>query len=145
MLVEAAQNSGVLSRNFGVFQNAGYVGLYTLNVDGIRERKGIDPKEDVLDVMGRRELAANEFRITQTEGKLIEQGNIGETRAIETHFQVGREVRHAIERIGGQMPEDLPPEPSIKRLLDHRRRAKKKLKAKTEANEQDEPAQERLF
>ncbi len=41
-LVEAAQNSGVLSRNFGVFQNAGYVGLYTLDVDGIRERKGIN-------------------------------------------------------------------------------------------------------
>jgi DNA-damage-inducible protein D len=37
--------------------------------------------------------------------------------ANDTHFTVGREVRAAIERIGGTMPEDLPtPAQSIKEL-----------------------------
>ncbi|HXR65567.1 MAG TPA: hypothetical protein VN729_06580 [Ktedonobacteraceae bacterium] len=69
--------------------------MYTLDVEGIRERKQINPKEDILDVMGRAALAANEFRITQTESKLIQQGAIGESAAINTHFEVGKEVREA--------------------------------------------------
>lgn len=126
-LADAAKNAGVLSQNFGTFQNRGYQGLYGgLDAEGIRLHKGIGANEEVLDRMGRAELAANEFRITQTEGKLIQQGTIGEARAMDTHFQVGREVRQAIERIGGHMPEELAPEPSIKPLLDERRRSKKK-------------------
>ena len=125
-LNEAAENSGVQSKNFGHFHNAGYLGMYTLTADGIREHKHIDFKEDILDVMGRAELAANEFRITQTERKLVNQGNLGEPVAIETHFNVGKEVREAIKRIDGTMPEDLPTEPSIKPLLAERKRAEQK-------------------
>lgn len=68
----------------------------------------MEAKEDILDRMGRAELAANEFRNTQTEEKLIQQGAIGEINAMETHLEVGSEVRQAIERIGGRMPEELP-------------------------------------
>ena len=51
--------------------NAGYKGLY----DGetrreIAKRKGLKEKEDILDYMGSEELAANWFRITQTEAQL---------------------------------------------------------------------------
>jgi len=132
-LTEAAQNAGVLSQNFGTFHNRGYEGLYGgLNAEGIRQHKDIDTNEDILDRMGRAELAANEFRITQTEEKLNQSGPIGETRAMSTHFEVGREIRQTIERIGGRMPEALPTEPTIKPLLDERRRSKKRLKAKAE-------------
>ncbi len=64
----AAQQAGVRSQMFGVFQDSGYKGLY--GGSGVRElklMKGIASNEDLLDCIGRAELAANEFRITQTE------------------------------------------------------------------------------
>jgi DNA-damage-inducible protein D len=70
--------------------------------------------------MGSTELVANLFRITQTDDKLRrlqEQGVAGKTVANQTHYEVGREVRGAIERIGGTLPEDLPtPAESIQQI-----------------------------
>jgi len=113
----AAKDAGVRSTMFGIFQDAGYKGLYAgLGVRAIKEKKGISDKEDLLDCVGRAELAANEFRITQTEEKLRIEGIKGEQRAIDTHLAVGKRVRQAIKDIGGTMPEHLPAEPSIKKL-----------------------------
>ncbi len=127
-LAQAASQAGVLSQNFGIFQNAGYKGLYgELGVSDIKERKQIDQREDLLDRMGRAELAANDFRITQTEERLHKEGTIGQTNAMEVHHEVGKKVRKAIEDIGGTMPEDLAPEPSIKPLLNAKHRKRKKL------------------
>lgn len=127
-LAEAARDAGVLSRHFGVFQNAGYRGLYGgLDVEQIKAHKGITPKEDLLDRSGRAELAANDFRITQTEERLRKEGILGQTKAMQTHHEVGRTVRKAIAEIGGTMPEDLPAEHSLKPLLDARRRSRKKV------------------
>src|ERR1700694_1252100 len=48
-----AQNAGVQSRNFGVFHDAGYKGLYGgLGLGQIKERKGIADKEDLMDRAG---------------------------------------------------------------------------------------------
>jgi hypothetical protein len=45
-LAEAASQAGVLSENFGIFQNAGYKGLYGgLGVAEIKEKKQIDQRE----------------------------------------------------------------------------------------------------
>jgi DNA-damage-inducible protein D len=70
--------------------------------------------------MGSEELAANWFRITQANAKLrelAEEGITGKTVANQTHYGVGKEVRAAIERIGGTMPEELPmPTESIQEL-----------------------------
>ncbi len=41
----------------------------------------------------------------------------GEGPAIETHRAVGSEVREAIRRIGGTMPESLPVEEPIKKVI----------------------------
>ncbi len=145
-LAEAAQMAGVLSKNFGTFQNKGYQGLYGgLDTEGIRLHKGIGKHEDILDRMGRAELAANDFRITQTEEVLNQSGYIGEVKAITTHYEVGQEIRQTIERIGGRMPETLPPEPSIKPLLNKRRRSRKKLQAKAEKGENNSHVQEELL
>lgn len=127
-LNQAAQTSGVNSRMFGVFHDAGYKGLYGgLGAQDIKEKKGIGKNEDILDCMGRAELAANEFRITQTEQKLTNERIQGQDRAIDVHHEVGRKVRQTIVELGGTMPEDLPTEPSIKPLLEKHRRARKKL------------------
>jgi DNA-damage-inducible protein D len=135
-LAQAAAQAGVLSQNFGVFQNVGYKGLYGgLGVAEIKERKQIDQHEDLLDRMGRAELAANDFRITQTEERLRKEGTIGQTNAMEVHREVGKKVRKAIEDIGGTMPENLAPEPSIKPLLDAKHRKRKKLHAPTKEDD----------
>ncbi|MCL2333292.1 hypothetical protein [Candidatus Methanoplasma termitum] len=58
--------------------------------------------------MGGEELAANLFRITQTEGKLKRDRIDNAEDANITNHIVGSEVREAIKRMGGTMPEDLP-------------------------------------
>jgi len=127
-LAAAAAEVGVLSPSFGIFQNAGYRTLYGgLDVQGIKAHKGIGEREELLDRMSAEELAANDFRITQTAARLRQGGVQGPTQAMETHAQVGQTVRRAIEEIGGQMPEDLPAEPTIKPLLEAHRRQRKKL------------------
>ncbi len=145
-LAEAAHQAGVLSRSFGEFQNAGYEGLYGgLDAEGIKARKQLGKSEEVLDHMGRAELAANDFRITQTEEKLRREQIIGQARAIATHHEVGKKVREAIQEIGGTMPEDLPPEPSIKPLLAERRRNRKRLQAGTTSGQTSAQGQTALW
>jgi DNA-damage-inducible protein D len=126
----AAKEAGVRSTMFGVFQDAGYKGLYGGHgVRDLKQMKGIPSNEDLLDCIGRAELAANEFRITQTEEKLRLESTQGEQKAITTHAEVGRKVRKAISDIGGTMPEKLPAAPSIKKLAAKKGR---ELKANNE-------------
>jgi DNA-damage-inducible protein D len=67
----------------------------------------VPDKDNLLDRMNATELAANQFRMTQTCDKLERDRIEGQTQAIQTHEQVGREVRQAIQRIGGTLPEDI--------------------------------------
>ena len=115
-LNQTAKKAGV--KNFDKFHNAGYKGLYNgETANDIAKRKGLRYREDILDNMGSEELAANLFRITQTESKLKKDNVSGEGNAIDTHYEVGKEVRNTIERLGGTMPEDLPtPDKSLKEL-----------------------------
>jgi DNA-damage-inducible protein D len=110
MLAEVARNAGLITNEeYAIFQNAGYKGLYGgLDVVDIHIRKGLGEKDKILDFMGSEELAANLFRITQTESKLKRENVKGAPAANVTHYVVGKEVRAAIERVGGTMPENLP-------------------------------------
>lgn len=55
---------------FQLFQNAGYRGMYNKNLNALKEYKRLkDLRRSLLDFMGKEELAANLFRITQTEAK----------------------------------------------------------------------------
>jgi DNA-damage-inducible protein D len=126
-LNSAAKQAGV--QRFGLFHDAGYKGLYSMGKTAIKIRKGISPNDELLDCAGRTELAANEFRITQTEERLRLNKLRGETTAMNTHYAVGMEVRNSIKRIGGTMPEDLPAEPNIKKLA-HRNKNKKTTQVK---------------
>jgi DNA-damage-inducible protein D len=127
-LTSAAKGAGV--QRYAIFQDAGYKGLYgELGAAQVKARKGLRAKDDLFDRAGRAELAANEFRITQTEQKLVREHVKGERAATDTHREVGTQVRRAIERIGGTMPENLPVEDSIKKI-EARRRAKAKTIAR---------------
>ena len=127
----AAKEAGV--QNYGLFHDAGYRGLYTMGLADLKVKKGLGDKEDLLDRAGRVELAANEFRITQTEERLKKNDIKGDSGAQDTHEYVGKEVRKTIEKIGGTKPEELPTEPSIK-LIE--REAKKQLRIKRGATGQ---------
>lgn len=118
-LAEAAQMAGVEDgRDFAIFQNKGYQGLYGgLGVKEIHERKGLKKNEKILDHMGSTELAANLFRATQTDEKLRRENIRSKEKANQTHYEVGRKVRQTIAELGGTMPEDLPtPEKSIRQI-----------------------------
>jgi DNA-damage-inducible protein D len=115
-LNSSARAAGVLSEKFGIFHDAGYRGLYEMSLAEIKAKKNVPENETLLDHAGRVELAANDFRITQTEQKLRNENIKGQEHAIRTHQVVGQEVRDVIKKIGGTMPENLPPEPNIKKL-----------------------------
>lgn len=118
-LAEAAQQAGVeQGRDFAIFQNYGYMGLYGgLTARDIYRRKGLSKSEKILDHMGSTELAANLFRATQTDEKLRRENIRGKAKANQTHYDVGKKVRDTIADLGGTMPEDLPtPEKSIRQL-----------------------------
>src|SRR5690606_10427902 len=72
--------------------------------------------ENLMDRMNTTELAANQFRMTQTRDKLARETIRNQQGAIQTHETVGREVRDAIRRIGGTLPEDIPPAEPIKQV-----------------------------
>ena len=117
MLSGAARQAGGQDRMFGVFHDAGYKGLYGgLGGDAIKARKNIPAKEQLLDRMNATELAANQFRMTQTRDKLARENIGNQQQAIRTHEEVGKEVRAAIERIGGTLPEQIPPAEHIKEV-----------------------------
>ena len=121
-LNKTAVNSGV--KDLARFHNAGYKGLYNgETADDIFIRKKLRYREDILDNMGSEELADNIFRIAQTDAKLKRDNVDNEYTANSVHFEVGREVRNSIERLGGTMPEDLPtPNKSLKELEKENRK-----------------------
>jgi DNA-damage-inducible protein D len=130
MLAEAAHNAGVITdQEFAQFQNAGYMGLYGgETVDDIHRRKGLAPKQKILDFMNSQELVANLFRISLAEEKIRVTQIHGVDAALKTHNEVGQEVRQTIVRVGGILPENQPtPNKSIEEV---QREQLKKLKSK---------------
>lgn len=119
-LNSAAASAGVLTRrDFAVFHDAGYSGMYAgETARDIAERKGLPKGAAILDWMGSEELAANLFRITQTEAKLRRDPTITtKDQANQTHRDMGKAVRQFILDQGGTPPEQLPtPAQSIQQL-----------------------------
>ena len=128
-LNQTAKNCGV--KNFDKFHNAGYKGLYDgETANDIAKRKKLRYREDILDNMGSEELAANLFRITQTEAKLKKNNISSEDDANQIHFNIGKNIRDVIIKNGGTMPEKLPtPKKSLKEL-----EKEKKIQIKLEKN-----------
>lgn len=129
-LADAARQAGIVdARDYAIFQNMGYMGLYGgLGAKEIHARKGLKKSQKILDHMGSTELAANLFRATQTDEKLRREHIKGKARANQTHYEVGAKVRQTIAELGGTMPEDLPtPDKSIKQIEKEQRNAIKRV------------------
>ena len=126
-LNKTAVKSGV--KDLARFHNAGYKGLYNgETANDIFKRKKLRYREDILDNMGSEELADNIFRIAQTDAKLKRDSVDNEYTANSIHYEVGKEIRDSIKRMGGTMPEDLPtPNKSLKELEKEKIRNKQLL------------------
>lgn len=123
LLASVAKAAGVDSpKDYAIFQNHGYQGLYGgMSQTEIHQRKGLKKSERILDHMGSTELAANLFRATQAQEKLRRDKVQGRDQANQTHFNVGHKVRQTIKELGGDMPEALPTEVSIKKVAAEQR------------------------
>ncbi|NCQ11390.1 MAG: damage-inducible protein D [Bacteroidetes bacterium] len=124
-LTGVAKKAGIES--YPLFQNAGYRGMYNMNIGKLKEFRGIPSKRTVLDFMGKEELAAHYFRITQTELKVKQNPNISGQKMLEyTAETVGKQVRNTMIEISNTAPELLPMQQDIKEV-------KKQLKAKSKS------------
>jgi len=119
-LAATAKSHGV--RDYALFMNAGYRGMYNMSLKEIEVYKGVPAGEALIDRMGRTELAANLFRVSLTDDKIKVEDVRGQRALETTAFSVGRIVRDAVIRAGGSQPEELP-------LAEHIDTAKKTLKA----------------
>lgn len=138
-LAHAARLAGVIEpRDFAAFEDHGYMGMYAgRRENDIHRERNLKPKEKILDRMGSEELADNVFRAAQTDAKLRRDQVTDKEQANATHFQVGQEIREAIARLGGTMPEDLPtPEKSIQEL---QREEQKRIEAQRQPSLFDKP------
>lgn len=126
-LASAAKKAGVIKPlDYAIFQGHGYKGLYGgLSAKDIHKRKNLKKNQEILDHMGSTELAANLFRATQTEDKLLKDNIKSKNEANQLHNLIGKKVRQTIIDIGGTLPENLPTEESIK-IIESKRKKKDK-------------------
>ncbi|MCP9857743.1 MULTISPECIES: BRO family protein [unclassified Cyanobium] len=107
-LNSAAMSAGVSNQGFALFQNAGYRGMYNMDLNRLKKHKGLQQtKRSLLDFMGKNELAANLFRLTQTELKLKNENVRGQANAERVAEDVGKKVRATMLEISGTKPEDM--------------------------------------
>ena len=123
----AAHAAGVIE--FALFQNEGYRGMYNMNLSTLKRRKGLpDSARSLLDFMGRRELAGNLFRITETEARMKSEGTRGQRASEEVAFGVGRKVRKLMMDNGQVAPEHLELEGDIKQVKRGLKKYERELK-----------------
>lgn len=120
--------------DYSRFNLAGYQGMYNMSNQELAERRNIN-KEKLLEYMGRTELAANLFRITQTEERIKNQNLHGQAQLEDAHFQVGKEVRTFVQINTGDMPENLAIEMPLHEMKKGLKDAKKAL---NQAEEEEE-------
>ena len=132
-LAATARGAGVVEpRDFAIFQDHGYRGLYGgLRARDIAARKGLKPSQVILDHMGSTELAANLFRATQTEEQIRREEIRDKEEANRAHYTMGQKVRGFIQDVGGTLPEDLPTPPDSIQQVERQERKRLQQGAQT--------------
>jgi DNA-damage-inducible protein D len=112
-LNKSAKAAGVTE--YARFQNAGYRGMYNMDLAELKRVKGIpDIKRSLLDFMGRDELAGNLFRLSLTEARILKENVRGQDQLEDVARRVGARVRAAMIEEAGVYPESLPISADIK-------------------------------
>jgi DNA-damage-inducible protein D len=125
-----AQQAGLKTPEFGIFKDAGFRGMYNMPLQQLIHRKGapVDANRMLYDFMGKTELAANLFRVTQTAERIKNTGVQGLGGLSQTARQVGAEVRTVMVKSGGTAPEDLPIEEDLTKVKSRLKSANKEMK-----------------
>lgn len=130
-LMASAKKAGIHTGvQFQYFQDAGYRGLYNKSVKEVKKIKGVNEKHNLMDYMGRTELAANLFRLTLTEEKLNSISKTNPQTANQIHKNIGSQVRQMVIENTGTAPENLPVERRITEVQKNLKKANKQLNGK---------------
>jgi DNA-damage-inducible protein D len=125
--------SGVAHRakveNYGLFQNAGYRGMYNKNIKQLKAMRHVPDNRSLLDFMGKDELAANLFRITQTELKIKNDNIKGQNKLEVAAETVGKKVRATMLEISGTAPEQLTTSEDIQKVKRELKNKSKQIKS----------------
>lgn len=114
-LASTAKRHGV--ENYAFFQNQGYLGLYNMSLAKLCAFKGVENSgTKLMDRMGKAELAANLFRVTQTDERIKNKGLRGQRQLEEAAHSVGKSVRKTMLESSGTLPEELPLEEDIQQV-----------------------------
>lgn len=126
----AAHQAGLKSTEFGIFKDAGFRGMYNLSLQQLIRHKGaaVEKGRTLYDFMGKTELAANLFRVTQTAERIKNVGATGVTQLSNTAQEVGKEVRGIMLRSSGIAPESLPLEEDLTKIKGRLKSANKEMK-----------------
>lgn len=127
-LIGVAFSQGLEKTGYGFFQNAGYRGMYNQNINQLKSKRNIDTNRSLLDFMGKDELAANLFRITQTELKIKNENVRGQSLLENAAESVGKKVRRTMIDISNTAPEHLPKQEDIKEVKKGLKKTSKVLK-----------------
>lgn len=125
-----AQQAGLQSNEFGIFKDAGFRGMYNLSLQQLIKHKGaaVEKGRTLYDFMGKTELAANLFRVTQTAERIKNVGASGVSQLSSTANEVGKEVRGIMLRSSGVAPESLPIEEDLTKIKGRLKSANKEMK-----------------
>ena len=99
---------GVSGGQFGIFKDAGYRGMYNMSLRQLKQHKGLKDNAVVADHMGKAEMAAHLFRITQTEARIQSTNVSGLNQLNSVAKTVGSQVRNLVQENTGKSPENLP-------------------------------------
>lgn len=100
-----------------------------MNIRALKNKKGLfEGGGSLLDFMNNEELAANIFRITQTEAKIRNQNIQGQKNLENAAETVGRSVRNVMIQNTGVAPENLKlSEDKINRIKSNIKKTHKAL------------------
>ncbi|MBT8419522.1 MAG: hypothetical protein KJO08_01540 [Gammaproteobacteria bacterium] len=128
MMSAVAHRAGLQNHEFGIFKDAGFRGMYNLSLKQLVSHKGAPAGGTLYNFMGKTELAANLFRVTQTAERAHSSGATGLPQLKQTAQDVGAEVRAVMLRSSGVAPENLPIEEDISRVKRRIKSAAKGMK-----------------
>ena len=132
-MTDAAKQAGLQGSDYAIFKDAGMRGMYNMSLQELKVRKGSPEGKTIYNYMGKTELAANLFRVTQTAERISNNKLVGLSKVSATAKDVGIEVRQVMLKSSGVAPEDLNLEEDIhavsKRIITTKK-AMTKLDAK---------------
>lgn len=112
-MTDAAKSAGLQGQDYAIFKDAGMRGMYNMSLKELNSRKGTPEGKTLYNYMGKTELAANLFRVTQTAERINNNNLKGLPQVAATAKAVGNEVRQVMLKSSGVAPEDLRLEEDI--------------------------------